>query len=59
MANRDTHLEGQIGLPHTVVLAEELSTDAILAGLRAGRSWLAESAAIELSLTVSAGKPTS
>ncbi|MBT2225610.1 PHP domain-containing protein [Nonomuraea sp. NEAU-A123] len=55
MGNSDTHLEGQIGTPHTVVLAEELSTDAVLAGIRAGRSWIAESAAIELSLTVSAG----
>ncbi|WP_446220857.1 CehA/McbA family metallohydrolase [Micromonospora sp. IBHARD004] len=54
MGNSDTHLENQIGIPHTVVLAEELSTDAILAGIRAGRSWIAESAAVELSLTVSA-----
>jgi hypothetical protein len=37
------------------VLAEELSTDAVLAGIRAGRSWIAESAAIELTLEVSAG----
>jgi len=55
MGNSDTHLEDQIGIPHTVVLAEELSTDAILAGIRSGRSWIAESAAIELSLEVSAG----
>jgi hypothetical protein len=55
MGNSDTHLEDQIGIPHTVVLAEELSTDAVLAGIRAGRSWLAESATIELSLKVSAG----
>jgi hypothetical protein len=54
MANSDAHLEGQVGRPHTVVLAEQLSTDAILAGIRAGRSWIAESAAIELSLTASA-----
>jgi hypothetical protein len=54
MGNSDTHLEGQIGLPHTVVLAEDLSTDAILAGIRAGRSWIAASPAIELSLTVCA-----
>ncbi|WP_377267023.1 CehA/McbA family metallohydrolase [Peterkaempfera sp. SMS 1(5)a] len=51
----DTHLEDQIGVPHTVVLADELSTPAILAGIRAGRSWIAESAAVELSLEVSAG----
>lgn len=55
MGNSDTHLEDRIGIPHTVVLAEDLSVDAILAGIRAGRSWIAESAAVELSLTVSAG----
>ena len=55
MGNSDTHLENQIGAPHTVVLAEELSVGAILAGVRAGRSWIAESAAIELSFTVSSG----
>ncbi|WP_405614980.1 CehA/McbA family metallohydrolase [Streptomyces sp. NBC_01511] len=55
MGNSDTHLEGQIGVPHTVVPADDLSTDAILAGIRAGRSWIAESAAVELSFTVSVG----
>ncbi|RVX45468.1 putative metal-dependent phosphoesterase TrpH [Nonomuraea polychroma] len=55
MGNSDTHLEGQIGTPHTVVLADELSTDAVLSGIRAGRSWIAESATVELSLQVSAG----
>ena len=56
IGNSDTHLRDQIGLPHTVVLADELSTDAILAGIRTGQSWIAESAAIELSLEVSAGE---
>lgn len=55
MGNSDTHLEDQIARPHTVVLADELSTEAILAGIRAGRSWIAESAAVELSFTVFAG----
>jgi hypothetical protein len=55
MGSSDTHLDGQIGIPHTVVLADELSTGAVLAGIRAGRSWIAGSAAIELSLTASAG----
>ena len=54
MGNSDTHLEGQIGQPQTVVLAEELSNGAVLAGLRAGRSWIAESSAVELSLKVAA-----
>jgi hypothetical protein len=55
MGNSDTHLEGQIGVPHSVVLAEELSAEAILAGIRAGRSWIAESTAIEVFLEASAG----
>ncbi|MEU6924311.1 CehA/McbA family metallohydrolase [Streptomyces sp. NPDC046631] len=57
MGNSDTHLEDQIGIPHTVVFAEELSTEAVLAAIRAGRSWIAESAAVELSFTASAGGP--
>ncbi|MFJ9380629.1 CehA/McbA family metallohydrolase [Streptomyces sp. NPDC101455] len=55
MGNSDAHLSGQIGTPHTVVRAEELSTDAVLAGIRAGRSWIAGSAAVELSFTVCGG----
>ncbi|MDY0812688.1 CehA/McbA family metallohydrolase [Kitasatospora purpeofusca] len=55
MGNSDTHLEGQIGIPHTVVFAEELSTEAVLAGIRAGRSWIAESADVNVSFTADAG----
>lgn len=55
MGNSDTHLEDQIAIPHTVVQADEFSADALLAGIRAGRSWIAESATIELSLTITAG----
>jgi hypothetical protein len=58
MGNSDTHLSGQIGTPQTVVSAEELTADAILTGVRAGRSWIAESAAIELSAAISAGDRT-
>ncbi|MEO6088301.1 MAG: CehA/McbA family metallohydrolase [Umezawaea sp.] len=54
MGNSDTHLAGQIGVPHTVVPAEELTSAEVLAGIRAGRTWIAESAAVELSFTVSA-----
>ncbi|MFE4256126.1 CehA/McbA family metallohydrolase [Streptomyces sp. NPDC056910] len=54
MGNSDTHLEGQIGIPHTVVFAEELSTEAVLAGIRAGRSWIAESADVDVSFTAHA-----
>ncbi len=55
VGNSDAHLEGQIGSPHTVVLAGELSTDAVLAGIRAGHSWIAASHSIDLSFTVSNG----
>lgn len=51
----DTHLEGQLGAPHTVVLADGLNTGAILRGLRAGRSWITDAAEVELSLIASAG----
>lgn len=55
IGNSDAHLDGQIGIPHTVVLADGLGTGAILAGIRAGRSWIAESAEVELSLALSTG----
>lgn len=54
IGNSDAHLAGQLGRPHTVLLADELSTAAVLAGLRAGRSWLADSMAVELSFEVTA-----
>jgi hypothetical protein len=55
MGNSDTHLEGQIGIPHTVVFAEELSAEAVLAGMRAGRSWIAESAEVDVSFIANVG----
>jgi hypothetical protein len=55
IGNSDTHLHGQIAIPHTVVLADELSTSAVLAGIRDGHSWIAESAAIDLSVRAQAG----
>ena len=54
----DTHLDGQIAIPHTVVLADELSTSAVLAGIKAGTSWIAGSAEVSLSLEVRAGDRT-
>jgi hypothetical protein len=53
MGNSDTHLDRQIGIPHTIAAASDLSADAILAGIRAGRSWIAESAAVYLTFTAS------
>ncbi|MFD6420613.1 CehA/McbA family metallohydrolase [Streptomyces sp. NPDC060198] len=58
VGNSDTHLAGQLGVPHTVVLAEELTTPAVLAALRAGRSWIAGSAAVDVSFTATAGAET-
>jgi len=55
VGNSDTHLDGQLGIPHTVVQAESLTTRAILAGIRAGRSWIAGSTDVSLNFTASAG----
>jgi len=55
MGNSDAHAEPQaVGLPQTVVLAEDLSRHALLEGIRAGRSYLAESSGISLKFTASA-----
>ncbi|MFJ9520833.1 CehA/McbA family metallohydrolase [Kitasatospora sp. NPDC101801] len=52
IGSSDAHSSPQpIGAPHTVVLAEDLTRDHILAGLRAGRSWIAGSTAVRLELT--------
>lgn len=55
VGSSDTHLHGQIAVPHTVVLADELSTSGVLAAIRAGRSWIAGSPAVSLSLCAQAG----
>ncbi|MCP2336349.1 CehA/McbA family metallohydrolase [Actinomadura rupiterrae] len=56
MGNSDAHREPQVvGLPQTVVLADDLTRPAILAGLRAGRSWIAESSKVNLDFGVSGG----
>src|ERR1700722_6834299 len=50
----DSHGEHQpVGSPQTVVHAEELSTPAIVDGLRCGRSYLARSSGVALDLTAS------
>lgn len=55
IGNSDVHLAGQIGTPQTVVRAGVLDSDAILAGIRAGRCWIAGSATVQLSFTAEAG----
>jgi hypothetical protein len=53
MGNSDAHRDpDRVGHPQTVVLADSLSREAVLAGLRAGRAYVAESSALSLSLTV-------
>lgn len=49
VGNSDAHRPGQVvGLPQTAVLARGLDTRSILDGVRAGRSWIAESAAVQV-----------
>ncbi|MGA7204991.1 MAG: CehA/McbA family metallohydrolase [Specibacter sp.] len=53
MGNSDAHSVPQvIGFPHNVVNAKALSRDAILDGIRHGRSWIAESATVSLDFKV-------
>ncbi|MFI5585744.1 CehA/McbA family metallohydrolase [Amycolatopsis sp. NPDC051758] len=59
IGDSDAHNPDQrVALPHTVVLADRLRRKELLAGLKAGRSWLAESSAVELDFTVSGGGRT-
>lgn len=59
IGDSDAHNPDQIvALPHTVVLADGLRREDLLAGLKAGRSWLAESAAVSLSAAASGGGRT-
>jgi hypothetical protein len=56
VGNSDAHSEPQvIGLPHNVVLAAGLDRRSILDAVRAGRSWIAESAAVDVEFTATAG----
>lgn len=57
MGNSDAHRDpDRVGGPQTVVLADELSREAIQAGLKGGHSYVAESAAVSLSFTASGGR---
>ena len=49
VGNSDAHLRGQLGSPHNVVRAAR--TESVIAGLRAGHNWIAESDAVRLSFT--------
>ncbi|WP_428953116.1 CehA/McbA family metallohydrolase [Streptomyces sp. cg35] len=57
MGNSDAHRDpDRVGGPQTVVLADDLSRDAIQAGIRAGRSYVAESKDVEVSFSAAGGK---
>jgi hypothetical protein len=56
VGDSDAHSEPQvIGLPHNVVLADDLDRRSILAAVKAGRVWLAESSAVNLTFGVTGG----
>jgi hypothetical protein len=57
MGNSDAHRDPDpIGTPQTVVLADDLTREAIQAGIRAGRSYVAESKLVSLTFTASGPK---
>ncbi len=59
VGNSDTHKrEQRIGTGQTVVRAASLSAGAIIAGYRAGHSWVTGSSAVELTFTASSGGVT-
>ncbi|WP_189313129.1 CehA/McbA family metallohydrolase [Streptomyces brasiliensis] len=56
MANSDAHSVPQvIGLPQTVVYADDLSRPAIIQGIREGRTYVAESSAVTVAFTATGG----
>jgi hypothetical protein len=57
MGNSDAHRDPDtVGLPQTVVLADGLTREAIQEGIRAGRSYVAESKTVSLSFTAAGDK---
>jgi hypothetical protein len=56
VGDSDAHHPDQVvALPHNVVLADELTPRRLMAGFKAGRNWIAESAAVQLSFEASDG----
>ncbi|GHJ39816.1 phosphoesterase [Streptomyces sp. TS71-3] len=57
MGNSDAHRDPDVvGLPQTVVLADDLTRGAVLDGIRAGRSYIAESSQVEVAFTASGSR---
>ncbi len=55
LGNSDAHRDPDVvGMPQTVVLADELTREAVQEGLRAGRSYVAESRQVVLAFAVTA-----
>ncbi len=54
-ASDSHHADQTVGLGQTVVLADDLEREAILAGLRAGNSYLAASSQVELEMSAIGG----
>ena len=56
VGDSDSHTDANpVGLPHNVVRAEDLTATDLMAGLRAGHNWIAESADVRVSLRVADG----
>lgn len=59
VGDSDAHSDPDVvGLPQTVVWAEALSRPAVLAGLAAGRCWIADAAEVAVGLTATDGERT-
>ncbi|MEU0074593.1 CehA/McbA family metallohydrolase [Streptomyces sp. NPDC006332] len=57
MGSSDAHRDPDpVGSPQTVVLADDLTREAIQEGIRAGRSYVAESKKVSLAFSVSGGR---
>ncbi|MFJ2831405.1 CehA/McbA family metallohydrolase [Streptomyces sp. NPDC087263] len=57
MGNSDAHRDPDpVGRPQTVVLADDLTREAIQDGIRAGRSYVAESRAVSLAFSAAGSK---
>ncbi|MFE9097205.1 CehA/McbA family metallohydrolase [Streptomyces sp. NPDC007264] len=57
MGNSDAHRDPDaVGSPQTVVLADDLTRQAVQEGIRAGRSYVAESKNVSLTFTASGGR---
>lgn len=59
VGNSDAHAHhDQVGLPHNVVLADGLTGPQLMRGFAKGHNWIAESSAVRLEFTATAGGVT-